>query len=99
VGGNESECVVIAVLGWKGVAVLPVQFQEDALQDDSSVGVVEGFFDIFASPHFNHLLPLPEVPPLVFEFVLEPARLVADGLIVDIFVVDVRGSASPGRRF
>ena len=63
------------------------------------MGVIEGFFNVFASSHLDHLLSLPEIPPLVFEFVLEPAGLVADGLVVDVFVVDVGGGASPGRHF
>lgn len=84
--------MIIFVLFGERVAIFPVVFEENRLDNYSSMSVVIGFMDVLLSSDFYHLFTFSEIMPLVFKFVLELSLVMADSLIINIFVVDVSSS-------
>lgn len=93
--GHEGQSMVIFVLLRHRIAILPVYIHEDRLNYNSSMSMIENLFNILRPSYFYDFFPFPEIVPFVLELILQFAWVIPDGLVIDIFIVDIGGSWAP----
>ena len=74
-----------------------MKIHEDSLNHNSSMSMVEYFFNIISTSNLKNLFSLPEIMPLVLIEILYLSRIIPDGLVVNIFIIYIRCSAAPSK--
>ena len=59
------------------------------------MSMIEYFFNIFSTSNLKNLFPFSEIMPLIFIEILYLSRIISNSLVVNIFIIYIRCSASP----